>query len=289
VEVGTAKDGVAIYDGPLVVLTSRLSASASEIVAGALQDYGRAVIVGDASTFGKGTVQTMVPLAQIMERQGLKPDSDPGALKVTISKFYRPSGQSTQIAGVKSDIVLPSLTDLPDISEAKLENQLPWDTIPSAHFAREDRVRPYLAELSLNSAARVAKEPDFTWMQQSREQFLKNRETKSVSLSESIRRAETEASKARATALKNEHLKSPVVEPKTYELTLKNLSESGPGKLIKSEGTAKDAAHKPDFPRDDENPMASPVSGDVDLQEAEQILSDYSALLLHHASTMAAK
>src|SRR4029077_15272687 len=115
VGVGSDDDGVTVYDGPLVVLTSRFSASASEILAGALQDYRRAAIVGDPSTFGKGTVQTIIPLGQIMQREGLSPAEDPGALKTTISKFYLPSGKSTQIEGVKSDIVLPSLTDLPEI------------------------------------------------------------------------------------------------------------------------------------------------------------------------------
>ena len=119
-EIGKDKNDKIAYDGPLVVLTSRFSASASEIVAGALQDYGRAVIVGDTSTFGKGTVQTIIPLDRIMQGEGLTPGSDPGALKVTISKFYRPSGKSTQLEGVKADIVIPSLTDLPEIGESDL-------------------------------------------------------------------------------------------------------------------------------------------------------------------------
>ena len=86
-----------VYDGPLVLLTSRFSASASEILAGALQDYGRAVVVGDSSTFGKGTVQNVVPLGPIMDQVGLGHSYDPGALKITTSKFYRPSGASTQL------------------------------------------------------------------------------------------------------------------------------------------------------------------------------------------------
>ncbi len=108
VRVEMDRDPSVVYDGPLVVLTSRFSASASEIVAGALQDYGRAVIVGDTATFGKGTVQTIVPLADIMDRAGFGHAYDPGALKVTIDKFYRPSGASTELRGVTSDIVLPS-------------------------------------------------------------------------------------------------------------------------------------------------------------------------------------
>ncbi len=100
VEVGADTDPAVAYDGPLVLLTSRFSASATEILAGALQDYGRAVVVGDTSTFGKGTVQNIMPLAPIMDRFRLAHAYDPGVLKVTISKFYRPSGASTQLRGV---------------------------------------------------------------------------------------------------------------------------------------------------------------------------------------------
>src|SRR5262245_23311058 len=173
IEVGIDDDGATYYDGPLVVLTSRFSASASEILAGALQDYGRAVIVGDSSTFGKGTVQTIMPLERIMQHEGLMPTEDPGALKTTISKFYRPSGKSTQIEGVKSDIVLPSLTDLPEISEKEMQNPLAWDTVPSAISANDDRVGQYLAALRARSTERIAKDPDFIELHKDREEFRK--------------------------------------------------------------------------------------------------------------------
>jgi carboxyl-terminal processing protease len=175
IEVGSDDDDATLYDGPLVVLTSRFSASASEILAGALQDYGRALIAGDPSTFGKGTVQTIMPLAQIMEREGLAPAEDPGALKTMISKFYRPSGKSTQIQGVKSDIVLPSLTDIPEISEIKMQNPLPWDIVSSPLFASRDRVGPYLSTLRARSADRIAKDPDFIELQKDREQKVLTR------------------------------------------------------------------------------------------------------------------
>ena len=111
VNVSADSDPDVVFAGPLIVLTSAFSASASEIVAGALQDYGRAIVVGDASTYGKGTVQSVVRLAPMMERAGLAYSYDPGALKLTIRKFYRPSGASTQLKGVIPDIVLPSPTD----------------------------------------------------------------------------------------------------------------------------------------------------------------------------------
>src|SRR5215831_11198936 len=229
IEVGTDDDGATLYDGPLVVLTSRFSASASEILASALQDYGRAVIVGDPSTFGKGTVQTIMPLDRIMQHEGLMPAEDPGALKTTISKFYRPSGKSTQIEGVKSDIVLPSLTDLPQISENEMQNPLPWDTVPSAIFANYDRVSPYLATLRARSAKRVSKDPDFIELQKDREEFRKKRETKSISLNESERRREKAELDERIAARKKERAARVTPQPPTYEITLKNVDKPGLG------------------------------------------------------------
>ena len=141
-------DPAVVYDGPLVLLTSRFSASASEILAGALQDYGRAVVVGDSSTFGKGTVQNIVPLAPYMDQVGLGHSYDPGALKITTSKFYRPSGASTQLRGVTADVVLPSASDLSEVSEASLKDPLPWDVVPAASYERLNRVEPYVAGLA---------------------------------------------------------------------------------------------------------------------------------------------
>ena len=132
-------DPTVAYDGPLIVLTSRYSASASEIVAGALQDYGRAIIVGDSSTHGKGTVQTVQDLDSLRVFMRLadsgKQNVSPGAVKITIRKFYRVSGASTQLKGVIPDIVLPSLRNYArDIGESALENPLPWDTIKAARY-----------------------------------------------------------------------------------------------------------------------------------------------------------
>ncbi len=132
IQVDKSDNTSVLYDGPLIVLTSKLSASASEIMAGALQDYGRALIVGDSSTFGKGTVQTVAGLSDIMKRSGLSFKSDPGALRLTIQKFYRASGASTQLKGVVPDIELPSLTNYIDVGEKTLDNPLKYDVIKSA-------------------------------------------------------------------------------------------------------------------------------------------------------------
>ena len=126
--VSTDPDPGIAYSGPMVVLTSRQSASASEIFAAALQDYGRAVIVGDKNTFGKGTVQTILPIGRFTSLLGSHSHED-GALKLTIQKFYRVAGGSTQLHGVASDIVLPSLSDLPEFGEGALKNALPYDEV----------------------------------------------------------------------------------------------------------------------------------------------------------------
>lgn len=117
------EDGKTYYSGPLVVMINRQSASASEIFAGAIQDYGRGLIVGDMHTFGKGTVQNLNDI-----------DEKLGAIKVTISKFYRPSGSSTQLKGVESDIVIPDVFDEYEIGEKHYDYALPWEKIPSSDY-----------------------------------------------------------------------------------------------------------------------------------------------------------
>lgn len=273
-EIGRDRDDKVAYDGPLVVLTSRFSASASEIVAGALQDYGRAVIVGDTSTFGKGTVQTIIPLDRIMQGEGIVPGSDPGALKVTISKFYRPSGKSTQLEGVKADIVIPSLTDLPEIGESDLGNPLPWDTIPAAKFTETQRVNPSLATLRTRSEKRVAQAPDFIELKSEIERFRKLRADKSVSLNEARRQKEKDELKARAETLKKERLARAAKPPAAYEVTLKNVNKPGLGDPVKPKKP--EIEHDPET--DDEAVAAAPAE-DIILHEAQNILLDYSKLL----------
>src|SRR5690606_14000503 len=117
------------YDGPMVVLIDRYSASASEIFAGAIQDYGRGYVIGQRS-FGKGTVQNLIPL----DRWTNKPVE--GQLTVTIGKFYRVTGESTQHRGVEPDIALPSAINLEDVGESALDAALPWDRIQAAGFRR---------------------------------------------------------------------------------------------------------------------------------------------------------
>lgn len=129
IKVLESKEKDLVWDGPLVLMTNELSASASEILAGAMQDYQRAVIVGPSQTYGKGTVQTIYPL----DRFSMSDDKY-GALKVTIQKFYRITGSSTQLKGVNSDIIIPDLLSYSDIFEKSQEFALPWDQINKSNF-----------------------------------------------------------------------------------------------------------------------------------------------------------
>jgi carboxyl-terminal processing protease len=231
----------------------------------------------------------MIPLADIMQQAGLRPSEDPGLLKVTISKFYRPSGQSTQLAGVKSDIVLPSVTDTPEISEASLDNPLPWDTIPAADFTSENRVQPYLAALRDRSAERVAKSPDFTLLREDCEQFRKNRATKSVSLNEAARRTENAAIKSRMEAAEKAFQARKVAQPETYEITLKNVDQPGPGKPVKDSNASSKTALSTHTASPEEDNVDAMPSNDILLRETEHILSDYQELLAHENSAVATR
>jgi len=128
------RDGKVFWDGPLVVLVSKFTASASEIVAGALQNYGRALVVGDKSTHGKGTVQGIFRMTPPLFYSLSSNSDNYGATKVTVQKYYLPNGESTQLEGVKSDLVIPSVNDFLPIGEADLDHSLVWDTIQPLTF-----------------------------------------------------------------------------------------------------------------------------------------------------------
>ena len=209
-------DGEIRYSGPLVVLTSRASASASEILAGALKDYKRAVIVGDDHTFGKGTVQSVVPL-----REGL------GALKVTTALFFRPGGESTQLSGVPADVVIPSQYDLSEVGEVSQPYSLPGQKIdpfasPAANapMSQDGRYFPVTPDvvktLAERSQSRVAQSTEFAELAKKREEAKKNDGVIRLSEIEKDRKkeeAEAEAEQqAGATARAEARAKSPQVQ-----------------------------------------------------------------------------
>jgi carboxyl-terminal processing protease len=281
-----------LYDGPLIVLTSRLSASASEILAGALQDYNRALIVGDHATFGKGTVQTVQELRSDLvrylrgHRLPYDPSYDPGDLKVTIKKFYRAGGISTQFNGVLSDIELPSILncDSAEIGENALPNALPCDEVTSADFENLNRVKPYLPQLRELSAKRVAASKDFDYIRQSIAEFLKQQADKSLSLNLADRLAEQKTKAARDEAIRKERLSRKKSNEQVYEITLENAGLAQLQPLsVKTNSVAPAAKPALDEPAldDDAEPGESAGADAVDpaLDEARHILSDYISLL----------
>lgn len=216
---------IVAYDGPLVVLMNRLSASASEIFAAALQDYGRAVIVGDERSFGKGTVQTMVDIGRFMPFFSLGA-SDAGALKLTINKFYRVGGGSTQLDGVESDIVLPSLTDNPEFGESSLTNPLPYDEVAPQRIDRDTTLAGILDQLRERSERRRENDPEFKYIVEDMQRLRKNIEANQVSLSIAERKRELEEDTKRREARKKERAErgSPL-NAVAYEVTLDNYNE----------------------------------------------------------------
>ena len=172
------------WDGPLVVLTSKFSASASEILAGAIQDYQRGLIVGDKSTHGKGTVQTLLDVGrQLFGRFDNLPQL--GAIKVTIQQFYRPSGDSTQLEGVKSDVELPSFTSHLPIGESDLDHALTFDRVPRADFRSSGKVTDgMVAMLREASAKRVQVNKDFEKLAGDIARYEKRKDEKTISLVE---------------------------------------------------------------------------------------------------------
>ncbi len=179
--------GVA-WNGPLVVLVNRASASASEIFAGAIQDYQRGLVVGQ-QTYGKGSVQNLYPL----DRYALGPKAGFGQLTVTIGKYYRVTGDSTQHRGVEPDITLPSLLNTDDIGESTRESALPWDRINAAHYTPEPAELPFVAMISQVHAERVAHNPDFVALQGDVDALDQLRSQRDVSLNLVKRRAERDA------------------------------------------------------------------------------------------------
>jgi len=213
------------YAGPLIVLTSRQSASASEIFAAALQDYGRAVIVGDKNTFGKGTVQTILEIGRFTSLLGSHSQED-GALKLTIQKFYRVAGGSTQLHGVASDIVLPSLSDLPEFGEGALKNCLDYDEVPKAKFTKwSDAHQLFIDQLKRRAEARVTENGEFHYVMEDMGRLRKKLDENRISLNEDARRAELNEDKIRKETRATERLAHQGSEMETYRLTLDTVDK----------------------------------------------------------------
>nr|CDQ33021.1 Tail-specific protease precursor [Virgibacillus halodenitrificans] len=188
-------DRGAHYDGPLTVLVNRLSASASEIFAGAIQDYGRGLVVGN-QTFGKGTVQTLNDLSH-------------GQIKLTRAKFYRITGESTQLRGVEPDITFPSLIGKDEIGESALDNALPWDKVRPVQYRRYGEPQRYLDTLQAEHDERAKQDPNFVYLEREATlvKQLKEQRT-SISLNREQRQREMEAQEAEQLSLENQRRKA---------------------------------------------------------------------------------
>jgi len=270
------------YDGPLIIAVGHHSASASEIVAAALQDYGRAIVVGDQATHGKGTVQTLYPLEQWM---GKRQVTDPGQLKFTISKFYRIAGGTTQKHGVTPDIILPNVLDYLETGEAYLPNVLDADAIQPAKYQRVDRINGGLETLRKASTDRLAKDRDFAYIMEDIELVKKQRADKHISLNEQKRIQEKKEAEARAEARKKERDARPAEASKVFLVKTETVDKNLPLVAVqppKPKADAKAAKPSPDADKQpgdhDEEPPdtdAGKAVIDVYLRETMNILSDY--------------
>lgn len=194
-------DASVFYEGPLTVMVDRYSASASEIFAAALQDYGRAVIIGE-HTFGKGTVQQHRGLGRIYDTF----DGELGSVQYTIAKFYRINGGSTQHKGVVPDIIFPSPIDPAEWGESKEKNALPWDSIPAAVYTSSPDLKVSIPMLTEKHQKRIATEPEFNFLLQDIAEYQREKDVKTISLNEKERLAKKDEMAAKELARTNERL-----------------------------------------------------------------------------------
>lgn len=176
------------YDGPLAVLVDRFSASASEIFAAAIQDYARGLIIGQ-QTFGKGTVQNLYSLDQFMQPEG---DTGFGQLTLTIGKYYRVTGESTQHRGVTPDIELPSAIDADLVGESVRDSALPWDTVTTTRFSKGEPLDTTIQSLTASHVERSSQDPNFLWLKERIREVEEARSRDAVSLNIDTRRRERE-------------------------------------------------------------------------------------------------
>jgi carboxyl-terminal processing protease len=272
----TDSDPSVLWEGPLIVLMNRLSASASEIFAAALQDYGRGIVVGDEQSFGKGTVQTLIDVQRFMPFFAQAREA--GAVKLTIQKFYRVKGGSTQLRGVASDIVLPSLTDQEDVGEGSLKNPLGYDEVPARPFTPAGNVAALVPRLRATSESRVAANPEFDYVRQDYNRLVTRIEENAVSLNKKTRLAEIEDEKARREARLAERKKRGTPGLLAMEVTLDTVESAELQKVSldkppKQSYTEPEDGEDPSAP-DEEEPFVDPVR-----DEALLIMQDYIEML----------
>jgi carboxyl-terminal processing protease len=192
IDVAKDPDTSIVYDGPLAVLVNRFSASASEIFSGAIQDYGRGLVIGE-QTYGKGTVQNLIDLNRLSSQKNL----NLGQVKLTIAKYYRVNGGSTQNLGVIPDISFPTMIDPNDFGESAEPTALPWDEIKSAEFNRFSDLSKYLSDLNDKHLHRISTNKDFQNLLEDINIYKENKKKTFISLKEKIRKEEKEKEELR--------------------------------------------------------------------------------------------
>jgi len=249
------------WNGPLGVLINRASASASEIFAAAIQDYGRGVVIGEPS-FGKGTVQTLADLDQIAKHD--KPEF--GEIKMTIAQFFRINGGTTQLRGVIPDINLPSMTDAEEFGESSFDNALPWSQIKAADYTPSGDLTSILPILIANHDKRVSHDKDFKYLQEDIAEFNKLRQKNLISLNEADRRKEREAQESREKS-REKNRGNNESDKATAEARSRALQDDG---MLSSERNL-----SADLAIENANKNAK----DILLNEAAHVLSDEAGLL----------
>jgi carboxyl-terminal processing protease len=255
---GDDNAGVA-WDGPLAVLVNRGSASASEIFAGAIKDYGRGLIIGE-NTFGKGTVQNMVDLDRWPANDG----SQFGQVKLTIAQFFLPGGSSTQNKGVAPDIAFPVSVDASEFGESTYDNALPWTRIAAAPHVQYGNFAAILPQLEQRHAARIAHSPEFQWWEEDVAKFRADQAKKYVSLNEAERRKERDDAEALQKRRQEERVKLDLSLDPTADDAIDDGLQAGERDVAKDAAREKEAENRPD-------PL---------LRESAAILGDAMSLLV---------
>lgn len=230
IEVNQDPDPAIFYEGPLAVITNRFSASASEIFSAAIQDYGRGIILGENS-YGKGTVQNLIDLNRTIPIK----DKTLGQVKLTIAKFYRINGGSTQNKGVKPDIEFPSPYSHEEFGESSMPAALPWDQIQPANYNRFGNLSKFVDQLKKKHDERVKTDPEFQLVMDEINEFISNRDKKEFSLNEKVRKEERDLAEARKKKRDEERAKlssirvkdKSEVQPQTSSISDYELRESG--------------------------------------------------------------
>jgi carboxyl-terminal processing protease len=276
-----------VYNGPLAVLTSRHSASASEILAGALQNYGRALIIGNDSTHGKGTVQQILPLEDYVLR-AYNSENKAGAAKLTIQKYYLPNGFSVQRKGVVSDISLPSVADITAVGEADLDNALPWDYIKPARFFVEMTLKKtFIDTLKTQSENRRIKLEEFDFLRERIDWYREREEQKTISLNLEERKRMMDQDKEFIDAMEDRQRNLAALNFETSEIKLDAiLAEEAENE--DEEETSPDLSKRESAPTDSDSALASndpavdqktPSEASDETEEEEEPLPEFDIQL----------